>query len=94
MQCQELVCLPVELFKTGECAKLTAVMWVPCWSMCMRRYKGHLKEDGANALHFNQLTDSWIKDVRFLNADSAIYLWGVTFSTVQDVDIEVTRCAN
>lgn len=57
------------------------------------RYPGHLAETGFNALHFNQLANSFVKDVRFLNADTAIYFWGVAFSTVQDVTIDTTKCA-
>ena len=37
------------------------------------------------------VANSWVRDVRFLNADTAIYWWGVIFSTVQDVEIDVTR---
>ncbi|WIA36046.1 hypothetical protein OEZ86_007405 [Tetradesmus obliquus] len=54
-------------------------------------YKGHLKEDGLNAVMFNQMAQSWIKDVRFLNSDTAVYFWGVSFSTVQDVEIATTK---
>jgi hypothetical protein len=55
------------------------------------RYPGHLKENGFNALMFNQMANSWVRDVRFLNADTAVYFWGTIFSTVQDVEIDVTR---
>ncbi|KAI8464294.1 MAG: pectin lyase fold/virulence factor [Monoraphidium minutum] len=54
------------------------------------KYPGHLKENGYNALHMNQMGNSWVRDVRFVNADTAVYLWGTVFSTVQDVEIDVT----
>eukprot|EP00775_Hariotina_reticulata_P003015 gene3015-3295_t len=38
-----------------------------------------------------QLANSWVRDVRFLNADTGIYWWGVTFSTVTGVDIDTTK---
>jgi hypothetical protein len=57
----------------------------------LRRYPGHLNEEGLNALHFNQVANSWIKDVRFVNADTGIYMWGTAFNTVQDVDVDTTK---
>jgi len=32
-----------------------------------------LQEAGYNALHFNQLAHSWVKNVKFTNTDSAFY---------------------
>jgi hypothetical protein len=55
------------------------------------RYPGHLAEAGYNALHFNQLANSWVRDVRFVNADTAVYWWGVAFSSVQDVEVDTTK---
>lgn len=41
--------------------------------------------------HVCQVSNGWIKDVTILNADTGIYFWGVTFSTVQDVLLDTTR---
>jgi hypothetical protein len=41
-----------------------------------------LQELGYNAIHFNQLAHSWIRNVRILNSDSAFYSWGMVFSTI------------
>lgn len=30
---------------------------------------------------------SWVRNVRIINADSAIYMWGSMFNTVSDVEI-------
>lgn len=49
------------------------------------------QEEGYNAIHLNQLTNSWVRHVRILNADSGIYLWGVTFSTILNLEIGVTK---
>lgn len=47
------------------------------------RYPGHFGEPGYNAIHFNGLVNSWIRDVTIVNSDSAIYTWGVSFSTFE-----------
>jgi hypothetical protein len=48
-------------------------------------YPGHFKEKGYNAIHINQNHNSWVRNVRILNSDSAIYLWGSAFTSVSDV---------
>jgi len=48
-------------------------------------YPGHFKEQGYNAIHLNQNHNSWVRNVRILNSDSAIYLWGTAFCSVSDV---------
>ena len=42
---------------------------------------------GYNAVHFNQLANSWMRDVRIHNSDSAFYSWGMVFSTVVDLEV-------
>lgn len=61
------------------------------FEMAWTPYPGHLKEDGWNALHFNQLSNSWVRDVRFLNTDAAFYAWGCSFITVTGVEVDVTK---
>jgi hypothetical protein len=34
-----------------------------------------LQEAGFNALHFNQMANSWVRNVKFVNTDSAFYCW-------------------
>jgi len=51
----------------------------------LRPYAGHLLEAGYNALHFNQLSHSWVRNVHFVNADSGFYCWGCSFVTVEAV---------
>ncbi len=40
------------------------------------------QELGYNAIHYNQLAHSWLKDVRVVNSDSAFYSWGMIFCTI------------
>lgn len=42
---------------------------------------------GYNAIHFNQLGNSWLRDVKIYNSDSAFYSWGMVFCTVTDLEI-------
>jgi hypothetical protein len=41
-----------------------------------------VQEPGYNAIHFNQVAHSWVRDVRIINSDSAFYSWGMTFCTI------------
>jgi hypothetical protein len=51
-------------------------------------YPGHFKEPGYNAIEFTGLFDSWIRDVRIVNADYGVNLNRSRFITVQDVVID------
>ncbi len=51
-------------------------------------YPGHFKEQGYNAIHFHNLQDSWVRNVRISNADYAVNVTHGHFVTVQDVVIE------
>jgi hypothetical protein len=46
---------------------------------------------GYNAVFFRQVSNGWIRRVRILNADSAIYCWGCNFNTFADVEIASTK---
>ncbi|KAF6262421.1 hypothetical protein COO60DRAFT_1676006 [Scenedesmus sp. NREL 46B-D3] len=50
-------------------------------------YPGHLMEMGYNAVHFNQLAHSWVRDVRIHNSDSGFYSWGMVFCTISGLEI-------
>jgi hypothetical protein len=54
------------------------------------RYGGHFKEAGYNAIEFAGLFNSWIRDVRIVNADYGVNLNGCRFVTVRDVVIGAT----
>jgi hypothetical protein len=47
----------------------------------------HLQEMGYNAIHFNQLAHSWLRDVRIHNSDSGFYSWGMVFCTISGLEI-------
>jgi hypothetical protein len=36
-----------------------------------------VQEAGYNALHFNQLANSWVRNVGFINTDAGFYCWCV-----------------
>jgi hypothetical protein len=46
-----------------------------------------LQEMGYNAVHFNQLAHSWLRDVRIHNSDSGFYSWGMVFCTITGLEI-------
>jgi hypothetical protein len=48
-------------------------------------YPGHFKEKGYNAIFLDQVSNAWVRNVRIVNSDSAIYLWGCTFTSVSDI---------
>jgi len=50
-----------------------------------RPYEGHFTETGRNAIAFNQVSDSWVRNVRIHNADSGIFFGGSLFSTASNV---------
>lgn len=52
-----------------------------------KRYVGHLKEEGHNAVQMIELHNSWISNVVFKNVDSAVATWGVTRSTFENIVI-------
>ncbi len=54
-------------------------------------YPGHFDELGYNAVHFNNVQDSWVKNVRVVNADYGINITSSHFVTVQGVVIETTN---
>jgi hypothetical protein len=45
------------------------------------------QELGYNAIHFNQLAHSWVRDVRIHNSDSGFYSWGMVFCTILNLEI-------
>jgi hypothetical protein len=46
-----------------------------------------LQEMGYNAIHFNQLAHSWLRDVRIHNSDSGFYSWGMVFCSISGLEI-------
>ncbi|PKB82202.1 MAG: hypothetical protein BZY88_04890 [SAR202 cluster bacterium Io17-Chloro-G9] len=51
-------------------------------------YPGHHDSLGHNAVYFEYVTDSWVRDVKFINADNGIQLRYSHFSTVEGVYFE------
>ncbi len=49
------------------------------------RYPGHFRENGYNAIYFNGVADSWIRNVAILNSDYGVNVSGSFFCTVADV---------
>jgi len=56
-----------------------------------KAFAGHLREDGYNAIHMNQVADGWVRNVRVLNADAAVYWWGTQSCSVESVVIDATE---
>jgi hypothetical protein len=54
------------------------------------RYPGHFLEQGYNAIYFNGLLHSWVRDVRILNADYGVNLNGSSFCSVEDVVLDTS----
>jgi hypothetical protein len=54
-------------------------------------YPGHFLEAGYNGIHFNQVAHGWLRGLSILNSDSAIYLWGCTFVSVEDLLLDVSQ---
>jgi hypothetical protein len=54
-------------------------------------YPGHFKEPGYNAIELQGLFNSWVRDVRIVNADYGVNLKGSHFITVQDVVIDAAH---
>lgn len=48
-------------------------------------YPGHFNELGYNGIHFNHAWNSWVRDVRIVNADYGVSFTGCFFSTAQGV---------
>ena len=56
------------------------------------KYPGHHKERGYNAIYFETIANSWIRNIKILNADSGIFLQhGSRFCTVQGVYLAAYR---
>ncbi|WP_340680667.1 glycosyl hydrolase family 28-related protein [Paraglaciecola sp.] len=53
--------------------------------------KEHLKEDGYNAIVFNDVTDTWVKNVKITNADNALSLFGVRFCEIDHIVLNSDR---
>ncbi|KAI8465107.1 MAG: pectin lyase fold/virulence factor [Monoraphidium minutum] len=53
-------------------------------------YPAHLKEPGYNAIFYRMTGHSWIKNVRILNADSAVYMWGAVATTIDGLEVGTT----
>ncbi len=53
-------------------------------------YPGHFNELGFNAIHFHNMQDSWVRNVRIVDSDYAVNVTGGHFVTVQDVVIDAT----
>jgi hypothetical protein len=52
------------------------------------RYPGHFRETGQNAIWFNGVAESWVRDVAILNADYGVNVNGSFFCTVADVVLD------
>ncbi|KAF8061410.1 hypothetical protein HT031_004501 [Scenedesmus sp. PABB004] len=50
-------------------------------------YLGHHEEPGYNAIEFEAATNSWVRRVRIINADSGIKLYSSIFNTVSDIEV-------
>lgn len=54
-----------------------------CCFLCLSTgTAGHLKEVGFNALAFNQVANSWVRNVAILNADTAFNMFACNFMTI------------
>jgi hypothetical protein len=51
------------------------------------RYPGHFKENGYNAIYFNGVVDSWVRNVSILNSDYGVNVNGSFFCTVDGVTV-------
>jgi hypothetical protein len=52
------------------------------------RYPGHFNERGFNGIYFDGAHDSWVRDVRILNADFGLSLYRSYFCTAKGVIID------
>ena len=52
-----------------------------------QKNKKTMQEAGFNAIHFNQLSNSWVRNVRVENADAGVYFWGTQHCTVTDFEM-------
>jgi len=53
-------------------------------------YPGHFNEKGYNAIHLRGVQDSWVRNVKILNADYGINVSGCFFTTITDVVLDTT----
>jgi hypothetical protein len=51
-------------------------------------YRGHFLEAGYNAIQLANVTNSWVRDVRIVNADLGVTVNGSHFCTVDGVEID------
>jgi hypothetical protein len=51
-------------------------------------YLGHLKEKGFNGVHFDHVANSWVRNVKVLNADFGIDVRSSQFVTVDNVVVD------
>lgn len=56
-------------------------------------YEGHFTELGKNAIAMNNISDSWVRNVRITNCDSGIFLSG-EFCTLERFSIASARAAH
>ena len=56
-------------------------------------YEGHFTETGRNAIAINGAADCWVRNIRIVNCDSAIFLSGM-FCTADGIEIESQRKPN
>lgn len=49
------------------------------------RYPGHFRENGYNAIYFNGVVDSWVRNVAILNSDYGVNVNGSFFCSVEGV---------
>ncbi|BCX46747.1 pectinlyase [Haloferula helveola] len=55
-----------------------------------RSYKGHFTELGYNGIALSNVSDCWVRGVRFLNADSGIFVSG-RFCTMSDLQFGLSE---
>lgn len=60
--------LPTALFEAG----VEGLTFSFAWSL----YNGHHLEKGFNALFLKNVADSWVRDIRTINADSSVLING------------------
>jgi Pectate lyase superfamily protein len=54
-------------------------------------YPGHFQELGYNAIHLHNVQDSWVDDVRIVNADYGVNVTEGHFVTVRNVVVDTTN---
>jgi hypothetical protein len=54
-------------------------------------YLGHFKEHGSNGVNFERCHDGWARRLRFINADSGIFLSNSQHITVREIEFEAYK---